>query len=220
MEGVLFYHEVFASIQGESSDMGIPCVFVRLYGCNVNCSYCDQPQSNKDKHKISIGNLVDKIQALKIKNVCITGGEPLLQADNVYQLVLELKSLDYKISIETNGCIKIPEFYFVKNVKFVMDVKCPSSKVSNKNVLENLMSLRTTDEVKFVIDNREDYDYMKKVLKDYPTPAKKLVSPVFRYTGSNNYICKVGYDLVQWLLKDQLYNFRVQVQMHKCLGVK
>lgn len=217
MEGILYYHEVFLSIQGESTDMGLPCVFVRLYGCNVKCAYCDQPQTKADKHKISVENLVSKVLKYGVKRVCITGGEPLIQWGAVYQLALELVSYDCAVSIETNGCVNIPDAYFPHSLKFVMDVKCPSSGVSNKNILDNIMELRGVDEVKFVIGSREDYDYMKKVLGRYPTPAKKLVSPVFNYT-EDGYTCPIGHDLVQWVLEDKL-NVRIQIQMHKCLGV-
>lgn len=218
MEGILYYHEVFASIQGESTEMGLPCVFVRLYGCNVKCSYCDQPQDRSDRHKISVANMVSKVMKYGIKNVCITGGEPLLQWDSVYQLALELISYDCIVSIETNGCVKIPDdVYFSRFLKFVMDVKCPSSGVSQFNILDNLMRLRVNDEVKFVISDRKDYDFMKKILRDYPTPAKKLVSPVFIYKETS-YSCPIGHDLVQWILDDRLA-VRLQIQMHKCLGV-
>lgn len=218
LEGILYYHEVFASIQGESTDMGTPCVFIRLYGCNVKCSYCDQLQTKRDKHKISVANMVSKALSYGIKNVCITGGEPLIQWNSVYQLALELVSNECKVSIETNGCIKLPDAYFPRNLKFVMDVKCPSSGVSQKNCLENLMHLRVKDEVKFVISDREDYDYMKKVLRNYPTRAIKLVSPVFNY-NQDRYTCPIGKSLVKWLIEDRLFDFRVQIQMHKCLGV-
>jgi 7-carboxy-7-deazaguanine synthase len=160
--------------------------------------------------------MVSKVLASRVKNVCITGGEPLLQMDSVYQLALELISYGCKVSIETNGCVKIPDLYYPKELKFVMDIKCPSSGVSNKNIFDNLMTLRQNDEVKFVISNREDYDFMKRVLRDYPTPAKKLVSPVMSKFSPK---CEIGKDLVNWLIIDKMWNVRVQIQMHKCLGV-
>ena len=220
-EGVLNYHEVFLSIQGESTGAGVPCVFIRLYGCNVHCAYCDQPQSKGDKHKISVANLVQEAMKYGCKNVCITGGEPLLQSAAVYQLALELIS-DYgcDVSIETNGCVPIPpDLYYPSKLKFVMDIKCPSSGVSNRNIYENLMILRTRDEVKFVISDEQDYEFMKYILRTYPTPAKILVSPVFNYDGSGKYSSPVSKNLVQWLLDDKLFSVRVQIQMHKCLGV-
>ena len=220
IEGILYYHEVFLSIQGESTGAGVPCVFIRLYGCNVHCAYCDQPQSKGDKHKISVANLVQEAMKYGCKNVCITGGEPLLQSAAVYQLALELVSdYDCHVSIETNGCTAIPQdLYYPSKLKFVMDVKCPTSGVVHKNVYDNLMFLRPRDEVKFVIGNRHDYDFMKRVLRTYPTPAKILVSPVFIYE-KDGYSSPVSKDLVQWLLADKLFNVRVQIQMHKCLGV-
>lgn len=213
---ILYLDEVFTSIQGESTDAGLPCVFVRLYGCNVGCSYCDQPQKPSDRTRISIANLVTKIQKHRVQYVCITGGEPMLQWNALYPVILELVSLGYKVSIETSGCVPIEADPYNRSFKYVMDIKCPSSGVSHKNVFENLMNLQMKDEVKFVISNRADYDFMKKVLKTYPTSAKILVSPCF----TEDLKPMVGQELVDWLIKDGLYNVRVQIQMHKCLGVK
>lgn len=221
IEGVLYYHEVFLSVQGESTGAGLPCVFIRLYGCNVKCAYCDQPQEKTDRHKISVEHLVQEAMKYNCKNICITGGEPLIQWEAVYQLALELVS-DYActVAIETNGCVPIsPDLYYPSKLKFVMDIKCPTSGVMHRNVYDNLMYLKSKDEVKFVIGNRHDYDFMKQVLKTYPTPAKILVSPVFHYSETGGYSSPVSKDLVQWLLEDKLFNVRVQIQMHKCLGV-
>lgn len=215
-EGVMYYHEVFASIQGESTDAGMPCVFVRLYGCNIGCSFCDQPQKKSDKKKISLGNLLSKITKYNIPYVCITGGEPMLQWDAVYPLVLELCSLGIKVSIETSGCVPIDEDAYQRSFKYIMDVKCPSSGVQHKNVLSNLMKLQAKDEVKFVVSNREDYEYAKKVIRTYPTMAKILFSPCF----DENLKPMVGSELVDWILRDRLYNTRVQLQMHKFLNVR
>ena len=216
-EGLLYYHEVFLSIQGESTGAGVPCVFIRLYGCNVHCTYCDQPQTKDDRHKISVANLVSKAMMFGCKNVCITGGEPLIQYDAVYQLALELiNDYDCDVAIETNGCIPInPDLYYPKRLKFVMDVKCPSSGVSEKNVLDNLMFLRSRDEVKFVVSDCEDYEFARDILKKYPTPAKVLFSPVILSMPNH-----IGGKLVNWILEDKLYNVRVQIQMHKFLNVQ
>lgn len=211
---VLFYQEVFASIQGESSDSGLPCVFIRLFGCNVGCSFCDQPQTLDTKKKISIGNLIDKVRKFKgIKYVCITGGEPLLQEETL-PLTWELLHLGYKVSIETSGCVPLEDYSYKRSFKYVMDIKCPSSKVSTKNVYENLVKLQYIDEVKFVIADRKDYDFMKKILKKYPTQASILVSPMFNPLGE----AVIGKELVSWILEDKL-NVRVQIQLHKILGV-
>ena len=219
-EGILNYHEVFLSIQGESTGAGLPCVFIRLYGCNVKCSYCDQPQQRCDKHKISVEHLVQKAMSFNCKNICITGGEPLIQSDAVYQLAMEL-AVDYncKVAIETNGCTPIPDLPYHKNIKFVMDIKCPSSGVSEKNIYENLMFLRPCDEVKFVVGDREDYEFMKTVMRNYPTSAKLLISPVFKEVSGLFFVSPIAKDLVSWLIEDKLFNVRVQIQMHKILGV-
>lgn len=145
----------------------------------------------------------------------------MIQPEAVYQLALELIS-DYNctVSIETNGCVKLPDYFYPSRLKFIMDVKCPSSGVSHKNVYENLMVLRQRDEVKFVIGNRQDYDFMKKVLKSYPTPATILVSPMFITDKEGKHTSLIGKSLVNWLLKDRLYNVRVQIQLHKILEVQ
>lgn len=213
---ILYLDEVFASIQGESTDAGLPCLFVRLYGCNVGCSYCDQPQKPINRTRISIGNLVAKIQRYHIDYVCITGGEPMLQWNALYPVILELVSLGFKVAIETSGCVPIDADPYNRSFKYIMDVKCPSSGVSHKNVYENLMNLQMKDEVKFVISNRQDYDFMKKVLQQYPTSAKILVSPCF----TEDFKPMIGEELVNWLLRDGLHHIRVQIQMHKCLGVR
>lgn len=212
---MLLYDEIFYSIQGESTDAGRPCVFVRLYGCNVRCTYCDQPQVYDKRHKISVGSVIKRIR--KVGNgcryVCITGGEPLLQ-DEVYPLIYELISLEYDVSIETNGCVPIDNDPYNRKFKYVMDVKCPSSGVSHKNILDNLMNLKYRDEVKFVVKNREDYEYAKHIIHNYPTQATILFSPMFK-----NGKPVIGSDLIEWIKKDRI-NARLQVQMHKVLNVK
>ena len=212
---MLYLDEIFVSIQGESTDAGLPCVFVRLFGCNVKCSYCDQPQKACDRKRVSIENLIQSIRSFRVPYVCITGGEPLIQQD-VYPVVYELLNEGYKVSIETNGCVPIEPCNYKRSYKYVMDVKCPSSGVSHKNILSNLANLQPHDEVKFVIANETDYKFAKKVLKSLPTPAKILFSPMFDTNGN----AVIGQQLVDWIIKDQLFYARVQIQLHKCIGVK
>lgn len=213
---ILHLDEVFTSIQGEGTDVGLPCVFVRLFGCNIGCTYCDQPQDKSKRTRISIANLVSKIQKYRIEYVCITGGEPMLQWNALYPVILELVSLGYKVAIETSGCVPIEADPYNRSFKYVMDVKCPSSGVAHKNVYENLMNLQMKDEVKFVVSDRADYEFMKNILRTYPTPAKILVSPCF----TPDLKPMLGNELVEWLIRDGLYNVRVSVQVHKFLGVK
>lgn len=211
---MLHYHEVFASIQGEGTDTGKPCVFVRLFGCNLKCVYCDQPQNPCDSKRVSEENLINQIRKFHINNVCITGGEPLVQ-QQVYSVIYELVSLGYNVSIETNGSIEIPLDMYNRSYKYVMDVKCPSSGMSKKNRYENLLVLLPKDEVKFVIANREDYDFAKRILRKYPTKAHILFSPMFDVNLKQD----IGKQLCDWLIQDRIYNARIQIQMHKVIGV-
>ena len=212
---MLYVDEIFLSIQGESTDVGRPCVFVRLYGCNIGCKFCDQPQTPKcNKHKMSLDTIEDKIRHFGVRYVCITGGEPLLQGD-AYTLTYDLVAQDYEVAIETSGCIPIEVDNYGRSFKYIMDIKCPSSGVSHKNIYRNLENLTTKDEVKFVISDREDYLFAKTVLRNYPTTAKVLFSPVFN-KDNKTYI---GGLLTEWVLKDRL-NARIQVQLHKILGVR
>lgn len=214
---ILWVHEIFASIQGEGVDAGKPCTFVRLYGCNLNCSYCDQPQGKTDKHKKSIGSVVTQVQRFGIPNVCITGGEPLIQWDTVYPLVLELTAMGFKVSIETNGCCPIDKDGYNRSFKYIMDVKCPSSGCANKNILDNLMNLQNKDEVVFVIANYSDYKFARKIIRQYPTQAALIFSPCF---GKDNRPVINGTKLIDWMISDKLYNVRISIQMHKCLNVR
>lgn len=212
---MIYYDEIFCSIQGESSDSGLPCVFVRLYGCPIGCSYCDQPQAPEQKKRISIENIIKKVLQFKgIKNVCITGGEPLIYTE-VIPLAQELLYLGYRVSIETSGCVPIKDVGYRRSYRYIMDIKCPSSGVSEKNIFENLLHLQSNDEVKFVIADKEDYEYMKKILKKYPTQASILVSPMF----DTDQKAVIGSELVEWIIKDKL-NCRLQIQLHKIIGVR
>ena len=141
--------DIFTSIQGESTDAGKLCTFLRLYGCNVGCSFCDQKQDPKNLRRISSERVLTEITKRRVRNVCITGGEPLMQWGALLPVILELVSLNYNVSIETSGCYRIDIDNYNRKYKYVMDVKCPSSGVSNKNILDNLLALHCRDEVKF-----------------------------------------------------------------------
>lgn len=212
---MLYYDEVFLSIQGEASRSGLPTVFVRLFGCPVGCSYCDQPQAPSGRKRASVGSLVQMVYPKYkwVKEVCVTGGEPMVQED-VLPLVYELQGLGFHVSIETSGCVPLEKTPYQRSYSYVMDVKCPSSGVKEKNVYENLLFLQRGDEVKYVIRDRADYDFMRSVMRKYPTQAKILVSPMFSPDGG----MYVGGEVVEWVLEDRL-DCRVMVQMHKILKV-
>lgn len=213
---MLYYHEIFASIQGESTDTGLPTIFIRLYGCPIKCSYCDQPQKPEDRHRASLATIMEAVKKFRgLDRVCITGGEPLIQEDTM-ALVYELQYEGYKVSIETSGCFPVEDVGYKRSYKYIMDIKCPSSGVVRKNLYDNLLRLTPEDEVVFVIADRKDYDFMRHTLQKYPTLAKVLLSPMFNPEGK----AVIGHELVEWVLADRLNNVRVQIQLHKCLGVQ
>ena len=210
---MLYYEEIFYSIQGECRNVGVPTVFIRLYGCPIGCSYCDQKQESGKR--ISIENIVNKVMKYKgAKNVCITGGEPLIYDDYLMPLVWELMHLNYKVEIETSGCFKLEELPYNRTFRYIMDVKCPSSGVTNKNVYDNLLVLTHIDDVVFVIKDRKDYDFTKKVLKKYPTSARIYLSPMFKDEKP-----LIGEELVKWICEDKL-EASISIQMHKILCVR
>jgi 7-carboxy-7-deazaguanine synthase len=182
----------------------------------MKCAYCDQPQTQKDRKKASIETIVREVQRAGIPYVCITGGEPLIQWNSVYPLVLELNAMGYKVAIETNGCCPIESDPYNRSFKYIMDIKCPSSGVHKHNILDNMMNLQAKDEVVFVISDRKDYNFAKKVIAQYPTEATLVFSPCF----DDDWEPIISDELIQWLIEDKLFNVRVSVQMHKCLGVQ
>ncbi len=202
-------NEIFYSIQGESSYAGWPCAFVRLTGCNLRCSYCDTAYAYSEGACYSIGEIARQIASYKSPLVEITGGEPLIQ-DETPALVGALLERGYTVLLETNGSQDISRVD-TRCVKIV-DIKCPSSGQSEANDLNNLRRLTERDEVKFVIGNREDYDYAAKALSlmTQPATAKRQIhfSPVFgRMTPEG---------LAKWILDDNL-NVRLHLQIHKLI---
>ena len=159
--------------------------------------------------------MIKEIERTGVNYVCITGGEPMQQPNVLYPLVYELVAKGYKVSIETSGCMPIEPDAYNRSYKYVMDVKCPSSGVSQKNVLSNLANLLPKDEVKFVIGDEADYKYARKIIRSNPTSASILMSPVF----DKDLKPVIGKELIEWILRDRLYFVRVQIQVHKILGV-
>lgn len=203
--GALVINEIFHSIQGESSHMGKPCVFVRLTYCNLRCSYCDTEYAFYDGTEMDIDEILHDVRSYRCNLVEITGGEPLFQP-NVHDLMRRLCDEEFEVLLETGGSLDIRQVD--PRVKRIVDFKCPSSKMTGKNLWENVRYLKPGDEVKFVIGNREDYDWAKDMINRYELGKKcpVLMSPVFD-----------ALELVQladWILEDRL-NLRFQLQMHK-----
>ena len=207
---MLKINEIYASIQGESSHTGLPCVFIRLTGCNLRCSWCDTAYAFYEGNDLTIEETLQKVETFGLPLVEITGGEPLLQED-VYPLMETLLKKGYRVMLETSGALpidKVPE----KVIK-ILDIKCPGSGEEKKNHLENLKFLSPHDEVKFVLLDRADYEWSRDMLRKYDmVPSKQvLFSPVYDKLNLK--------DLSQWILKDRLA-VRLQTQLHKVIWSK
>jgi 7-carboxy-7-deazaguanine synthase len=198
--------EIFYSIQGESTYAGLPCVFVRLTGCNLRCVWCDSEYTFTGGEKMSIDDIVAKVASYGCRLVEVTGGEPLAQAES-FDLIRRLCDEGYEVLIETSGSIDIAPVD--ARAKLVIDVKCPGSGESGKNFWPNLDRLREGDEVKFVIAGREDYDWAREVIERHRLAGRPLLfSPVWGAVEIK--------DLAEWILADRL-PVRLQTQLHKLI---
>ena len=159
---MLTVNEIFYSIQGESTHAGRPCVFVRLTACDLRCSWCDTPYAFHEGHKSSVDEVIDQVRAFDCPTVEITGGEPLLQAD-VYPLMQRLVNDGFTVLLETGGHRSIADV--PRQVLRIVDVKCPASGEAAKNHWPNLDLLTPSDEVKFVIQDRADYEFALDVMR-------------------------------------------------------
>jgi len=203
---VLTINEIFHSIQGESTHAGRPCVFVRLTACDLRCRWCDTPYAFHEGRKMSVEDVVADVEARGCATVEVTGGEPLLQPD-VYPLMQRLLDAGKTVLIETGGhrsIAKIPA-----GVIRIVDVKCPGSGEADKNDWSNFDHLTATDEVKFVIADRRDYEYAREIVQRERLPDRVnavLFSPVH-----GEFDAKL---LSAWVIADRL-DVRVQLQVHK-----
>jgi len=198
-------NEIFYSIQGESTYAGMPCVFVRLTYCNLRCSYCDTEYAFLEGEYKSFEEILSKIKKYNCSLVEITGGEPLVQK-NVLPFMKLLCDNGYKVLIETGGHMDIS--VIDHRVKRIMDIKCPASGESEKNYWQNLDFIKESDQIKFVISDRTDYEWAKDIIEKYELDKKcpLLMSPNFKKMNNKT--------LVKWILANQL-NVRFQLQMQK-----
>ena len=204
----LIVNEIFNSIQGESLYAGLPCTFIRLTGCNLRCSYCDTAYAYEEGATLTIADVIDKVSDYECPLVEITGGEPLIQSETPL-LITNLIEKGYKVLLETNGTIDLSRIN-ERCIKIV-DIKCPGSGESGKNCLDNLDRLNTKDQIKFVITDREDYEFAKYIIKHIPTwflRENMLLSPV---SGKMAFS-----DLAKWILEDKLIA-RFHIQLHKII---
>jgi 7-carboxy-7-deazaguanine synthase len=203
-------NEIYLSVQGESSHTGLPCVFVRLTGCNLRCVWCDTTHAFHEGKTQSIDQTLKDIKIFGINLVEITGGEPLMQED-VYPLMEALLENGYKVMLETGGSLSLEKV--PRDVIKIMDLKCPGSGEHNKNNLDNLKLLAPHDEVKFVILDRRDYEWSRDLIKKHKInkTAPILFSPVYGKLELK--------EMVKWILED-LLPVRLQTQLHKVIWSK
>jgi 7-carboxy-7-deazaguanine synthase len=203
---MLTVNEIFYSIQGESTRAGCPCVFVRLTACDLRCSWCDTPYAFNEGRKMSVDEVVGAVDRYGCPLVEITGGEPLLQED-VYELMNRLVGAGHNVMLETGG--HRPTDRVPAAVLTIVDVKCPGSGEHDKNHWANLERLGQHDEVKFVIQDRIDYEFARDVIARYALPAHVdaiLMSPVHGVLDPKT--------LSEWMLEDRI-PARLQLQLHK-----
>jgi len=200
-------HEIFYSLQGESSRVGLPTVFVRLTGCPMRCVYCDTAYAFSGGSNMEISDIMVKVADYGTQYVTVTGGEPLAQK-GCFVLLTALCDAGYSVSLETGGAIDISPVD--ARVSVILDVKTPESGEVENNVWSNLTHLKPTDEVKFVLCSRADYDWAKEILTAHQITNKcpVLFSPVYSQVSPT--------DLAEWVLADKL-PVRMQVQLHKIL---
>lgn len=206
--------ELFYSIQGESTYAGLPCVFIRLAGCNLRCDYCDARYTyNEAGQNTGLSKIMAFVNQYPGAMVEITGGEPLLQ-DNVIPLMETLVAEQRLVLLETNGSLDISKV--PSGVTVIMDIKCPGSGMPESLRPENLTALKEGDEIKFVLTSRQDYDWAVAFIKDHAltfpsneqAPRSLLFSPVPGKLPPAQ--------LAAWILHDQL-PVRLQIQLHKIL---
>ncbi|MBX3043484.1 MAG: radical SAM protein [Candidatus Kapabacteria bacterium] len=201
--------EIFYSIQGEGSRAGMPCVFVRLQGCSLRCSWCDTPYAlSGDKGVIIMKSdeIISQVMSYNCNFIEFTGGEPLEQPDIVHLMEYFINQ-GKTVAIETGGYLSVKEIPY--DVVKIIDFKAPGSKMENRNNPDNIKYLNYHDEVKFVLLDRNDYDWAVKFIADNKLSNRVgniLFSPVF---GKLDYLT-----LAQWILEDRL-NIRMQIQIHK-----
>lgn len=199
--------EIFRSIQGESTHAGRPCAFVRLTGCPMRCVWCDSEYTFTGGERMSIEEILEQVRAYGCRLVEVTGGEPLAQRE-AFELIKHLCDEGYEVLIETGGYVSTEAVD--ERAKLILDVKCPASGEEARNHWPNLERLRADkDEVKFVIANREDWDYAREVVARYELERRAkavLISPVWGEVDLQ--------EVADWVSASGL-NVRMQLQMHK-----
>lgn len=199
--------EIFHSLQGESTRVGLPTVFIRLTGCPLRCGYCDTDYAFSGGESLSIDTILERAALYGTRYVCVTGGEPLAQK-HCLQLLTALCDKGYLVSLETSGALDISQVD--SRVSRILDIKTPGSGEVEKNHWENLAHLKPSDEIKLVLCDETDYHWAQQVLKEYALTHRcpVLFSPSFGQLDATQ--------LAEWILRDHL-PVRMQIQLHKYL---
>lgn len=197
--------EIFLSLQGETKTVGLPTTFIRLTGCPLRCQYCDTAYAFKGGTLLSRSDILKQVQSHYAKHVTVTGGEPLAQPGCI-SLLKELCDLGYEVSLETSGAIDVS--LVDPRVMKVVDLKTPGSKEEARNLYSNMTFITPKDQIKFVICDRDDFEWSKAKISEYDLISKceVLFSPSFGQVQNR--------DLAQWILDDRL-DVRFQIQLHK-----
>jgi len=201
-------NEIFFSLQGETSTVGLPTVFVRLTGCPLRCHYCDTAYAFHDGSVMPLASILAQVSAHRSRHVTVTGGEPLAQP-NCLPLLAQLCDAGYQVSLETSGAMDISGVD--PRVTVILDLKTPGSGECDRNLLGNISRLESKDEVKFVICDRRDYDWARAQLDQYDLASRVrevLFSPSFEQLDYRS--------LADWIVADSL-PVRMQLQLHKII---
>jgi 7-carboxy-7-deazaguanine synthase len=209
--------EIFETVEGEGTRAGFPTIFVRLFGCNLRCTWCDTKYSYPPEEAglvMTIGEIVSQVRKYRSTHVCLTGGEPLLYGEKSAALIealLDIESLA-DIHIETNGAIDVSMFMeriTSPKVRYIVDYKLPDSGETEQMILGNLSKLRKQDELKFVIGSEHDFAEAVRVLREHPTEALPLFSPVWETMPPVK--------LVKLMLDNGLSHVKLNMQLHKII---
>ena len=202
--------EIFKSIDGEGKRTGLPTTFIRLFGCNLNCSYCDTRYGceGEEYSVLSIAEVIEAVENIGINSVTITGGEPLIHP-GINKLIDSLLEKGYWVNIETNGSQYLGKSTVNPLLFFTMDYKCPSSGMENHMDCRNFELLSKNDVLKFVVGSQEDLDKSLQIIEQYNPQAQIYFSPVFDKIEPK--------EIVEYLLDHKMYDCKVQIQLHKII---